>query len=130
VSGALSTNGCSPTRFARRKSKGGRTTSVVGLQRTMSKGWCSTTLPKTYERRNACHPQRLKTSRSTGGTAADYAHMHNLLVSLPPHPPPSFPAAILELKLAYFLSEQWGPPHFLNRRMDVRVISGANGTLM
>ena len=110
MSGALSTNGCSPTKFARRSRKEEKRPQWWGYNERSQRGWCSTTLPKTYERRNACHPQRLKTSRSAEGTAADYAHMHKLLVSLPPDPPPSFPAAILELKLAYFLSEQWGPP--------------------
>lgn len=47
----------------------------------------------------------------SAGADADYAHMHKLLVSLPPDPPPSLPPAILELKLACLLSKQWGPPH-------------------
>jgi len=110
VSGALSTNGCSSTKFARRSRKEEKRPQWWGYNERSRRGWCSTTPPKPYERRNACHPQRLKISRSAGGAAADYAHVHKLLVSLPPDPPPSFPAAILELKLAHFLSEQWGPP--------------------
>ena len=53
----------------------------------------------------------LTVTRSSAG--AGYAHMHKLLVSLPPDPPPSCPAAILELKLASFLSKQWGPPQIV-----------------
>ena len=112
MSRSLSTNGCSPTKFACRNRKEEKRPRWWGYNERSRRGWCSTTPPKSYERRNAGHPQQLKTSRSVGGAAAGYAHMHKLLVSLPPDPPPSFPAAILELKLAYFLSEQWGPPHF------------------
>ena len=41
-----------------------------------------------------------------GRMTVTYALMHNVLVSLPPDPPPSLPAAS-------FLSKQWGPPHKL-----------------